>query len=102
MPQERERDRDRDDDDRKGGRGGSRDGGGAAAFRGRKVCRFCADTTVTPDYKNPTLLKNYLTDRGKLTPSRVSGTCAKHQRAMATAVRRARMIALVPFTVTGR
>ncbi len=93
-----------DDRDRKGGRGGSGGGAGGAgaAFRGRKVCRFCADTTIVPDYKNPALLKNYLTDRGKLTPARVSGTCAKHQRAMATAVRRARMIALVPFTVTGR
>ncbi len=81
---------------------GDRNGGGANAFRGRKVCRFCADSTVTADYKNPSMLKNYLTDRGKLTPARVTGNCAKHQRALATAVRRARMIALVPFTVTGR
>ena len=87
-----------EDDDRKGGRGGSAGG----AFRGRKGCRFCADTEIVADYKDPTLLKNYLTDRGKLTPARVTGTCAKHQRALATAVRRARMIALVPFTVTGK
>ncbi|MBL4634509.1 MAG: 30S ribosomal protein S18 [Kofleriaceae bacterium] len=76
--------------------------GGAGAFRGRKVCRFCADSTVKADYKNPSMLKNYLTDRGKLTPARVTGNCAKHQRALATAVRRARVIALMPFTVTGR
>lgn len=97
MAQARNEERDRDDD-RKGGRGGS----GGGAFRGRKVCRFCADSTVVPDYKNPSMLKSYLTDRGKLTPARVTGNCAKHQRALAAAVRRARMIALVPFTVTGR
>ena len=87
-----------EDKDRKFGRGGS----GGGAFRGRKVCRFCADSTVVPDYKNPSMLKSYLTDRGKLTPARVTGNCAKHQRALAAAVRRARMIALIPFTVTGR
>ncbi len=86
-----------EDDDRKGGRGGN-----AGAFRGRKGCRFCADSELVADYKDPGLLKNYLTDRGKLTPARVTGTCAKHKRALATAVRRARMIALVPFTVTGK
>ncbi len=68
----------------------------------RKVCRFCADTTVVLDYKNPQVLKNFITDRGKLVPRRISGNCAKHQRALSTAVRRARMIALIPFTVTGR
>jgi len=91
-------DKNEDDDRSKGGRGG----GNNAAFRGRKGCRFCADTEVVANYKDPAMLRNYLTDRGKLTPARVSGTCAKHQRALATAVRRARMIALVPFTVTGK
>lgn len=78
---------------------------GKATGRGlgrRKVCRFCADTTVTIDYKNPALLKNFVTDRGKMVPKRISGNCAKHQRGLALAVRRARMIALLPFTVTGR
>lgn len=83
------------DDDRKGGRGGR-------GFSRRKMCRFCGEDAATIDYKNPTLLKSFITDRGKLVPRRISGSCAKHQRALALAVRRARMIALVPFTVTGR
>lgn len=68
----------------------------------RKMCRFCADTSVKIDYKNPQILKNFMTDRGKITPRRISGNCAKHQRALALAIRRSRMIALMPFTVTGR
>lgn len=68
----------------------------------RKVCRFCADSSLALDYKNPQVLKNFITDRGKLVPRRISGNCAKHQRALSVAVRRARMIALMPFTVTGR
>lgn len=68
----------------------------------RKVCRFCLDATAVLDYKNPQLLKSFITDRGKITPRRVSGNCAKHQRALALAIRRARMIALLPFAVTGR
>lgn len=78
---------------------------GKASGRGisrRKVCRFCADATVVLDYKNPQILKGYMTDRGKITPRRISGNCAKHQRALALAIRRSRMIALMPFTVTGR
>lgn len=68
----------------------------------RKVCRFCLDASAVLDYKNPQLLKSFITDRGKITPRRVSGNCAKHQRALALAIRRARMIALLPFAVTGR
>lgn len=68
----------------------------------RRVCRFCADTTVSIDYKNPQILKNFITDRGKITPRRISGNCAKHQRRLALAIRRARMVALMPYTVTGR
>lgn len=68
----------------------------------RKVCRFCADTTVTLDYKNPTVLRNFITERGKLIPRRITGNCAKHQRKLSLAIRRARMIALLPFAVTGR
>jgi small subunit ribosomal protein S18 len=83
------------DDDRKGGRG-------RGGFSRRKMCRFCGEDAVAIDYKNPPLLKGFITDRGKLVPRRISGNCAKHQRAIALAVRRARMIALVPFTVTGR
>ncbi len=68
----------------------------------RKGCRFCADGTQQLDYKNPQILKNFVTDRGKLVPRRISGNCAKHQRKLAVAVSRARMIALLPFSVTGR
>jgi small subunit ribosomal protein S18 len=78
---------------------------GKAPSRGlgrRKMCRFCADTEVPIDYKNPSLLKNFVTDRGKMIPRRISGNCAKHQRKLALAIRRARMIALLPFAVTGR
>ena len=72
------------------------------SFGRRKVCRFCVDKGVSLDYKNPQVLKNFITDRGKLVPRRISGNCAKHQRALALAVRKARMIALMPFTVTGK
>ncbi len=71
-------------------------------FGRRKVCRFCADSTVTIDYKNPSLLKSFITERGKVVPRRISGNCARHQRRLSVAIRRARMIALMPFTVTGR
>jgi small subunit ribosomal protein S18 len=71
-------------------------------FTRRKVCRFCADSAIAIDYKNPSLLKNFITDRGKVIPRRISGNCAKHQRRLSVAIRRARMIALMPFTVTGR
>jgi small subunit ribosomal protein S18 len=84
---------DRDDDKRGGKRGG-------AAPR-RKMCRFCAEAAVPIDYKNPQLLRGFITDRGKMVPRRISGTCAKHQRAISLAVRRARMLALMPFTVSG-
>ena len=71
-------------------------------FIRRKVCRFCADTKVKPDYKETGLLKHFISERGKLIPRRITGNCAKHQRQVATAIRRARMIALMPFVVTGK
>ena len=93
----------------KGGRGGGKGGkdakGGGARKRGfarRKVCRFCADRNVGIDYKDPQTLKHFITDRGKIIPRRISGNCAKHQRKISVAVKRARMIALMPFTVTGK
>ena len=84
-------------DDRRGGKGG---GGRGGASR-RKVCRFCSETTTPIDYKNPQLLRSLITDRGKMVPRRISGSCAKHQRAISTAIRRARMLALLPISVTG-
>ncbi len=71
-------------------------------FTRRKVCRFCADKNVPIDYKDPQTLKYFITDRGKIIPRRISGNCAKHQRKVAVAIKRARMIALMPFTVTGK
>ena len=67
----------------------------------RKPCKFCADENLKIDYKDQALLKYFITDRGKLDPRRISGNCAKHQREIAVAVQRARMIALMPFAVTG-
>src|SRR6266436_4975562 len=71
-------------------------------FARRKVCRFCADKNVGIDYKDPQTLKYFITDRGKIIPRRISGNCARHQRKVGTAIKRARMIALMPFTVTGK
>ena len=81
--------------------GGDRDGGKKRSLGRRKMCKFCADETIKIDYKDAGLLKYVLTDRGKLVPRRLSGNCAKHQREISTAVNRARMIALMPFSVTG-
>ena len=68
----------------------------------RRACKFCTDENLVIDYKNAALLKYFITDRGKLVPRRLTGNCAKHQRAIARAVARARMIALMPFAVTGK
>ncbi|MDR3092839.1 MAG: 30S ribosomal protein S18 [Endomicrobium sp.] len=64
----------------------------------KKVCRFCADK-IEIDYKNVNLLRTFVTDKGKILSGRITGTCAKHQRELDRAIKRARMIALLPFTV---
>jgi small subunit ribosomal protein S18 len=69
-------------------------------FRRRKVCRFCVDTSITIDYKDPRTLRFFTTERGKIIPRRVSGNCAKHQRKLTTAIKRARTIALMPYAAT--
>ena len=67
----------------------------------RKVCRFCADRDSVIDYKDTRALSSFVTERGKLVPSRITGNCAKHQRELTTAIKRARAVALLPFsTVT--
>jgi small subunit ribosomal protein S18 len=66
----------------------------------KRVCRYCADKTVFIDYKDPQALKYFVSDRGKIVPRRISGNCARHQRKVQLAVKRARNIALLPFTVT--
>jgi small subunit ribosomal protein S18 len=63
----------------------------------RKVCRFCADKSLTIDYKDPKLLRSFITERGKIVPRRISGNCARHQRELAVAIKRARHIAFLPF-----
>ena len=67
----------------------------------RKMCKFCGDETIKIDYKDAGLLKYFITDRGKIVPRRISGNCAKCQRKVALAIKRSRMVALMPFTVTG-
>ncbi len=66
-------------------------------YHRRKVCRFCADKTLEISYKEPKALKYFITERAKIIPRRISGTCAKHQRALTVAIKRARSIALLPF-----
>ncbi len=64
----------------------------------KKYCRFCRNKEDI-DYKNVDLLARYITERRKIVPRRVTGVCAKHQRILATAIKRARLLALIPFTV---
>ena len=66
-------------------------------MRRRKVCQFCADKDKKIDYKDAETLKKYITERGKILPKRITGTCAIHQRAVTTAVKRARTVALLPY-----
>ena len=72
------------------------------ARRGRKrkkVCFFCANHIDHVDYKDTDLLKRYVSEKGKILPRRVTGTCAKHQRTLTISIKRARIIALMPFTI---
>ncbi len=67
--------------------------------RRKKVCVFCADKNEVIDYKDANLLRKYISERGKILPRRITGNCAKHQRALTVAVKRARQIALIPYVV---
>lgn len=99
-----------DYDDRERGerRGGPRTGGGPGGPAGRKrrptqvrtrrVCPFCADNAKAIDYKQVDMLKRYVTERGQIRPRRKTSLCAKHQRRLATAIKRARFMALLPYT----
>jgi len=83
----------------RGGRGG-RGGKGSykkRIYHRRKVCRFCADSSLVIEYKDPKALKYFITERGKIIPRRISGSCAKHQRALTRAIKRARTIAFLPY-----
>ncbi|HEY2902516.1 MAG TPA: 30S ribosomal protein S18 [Polyangia bacterium] len=89
------------DREERGDRDGDRDAPKKRSVGRRKQCKFCGDENLKIDYKDAGLLKYFITDRGKLVPRRISGNCAKHQREIAVSVNRARMIALMPFAVTG-
>ncbi len=66
-------------------------------YHRRKVCRFCADSNMVINYKDTRSLRYFITERGKIIPRRISGCCAKHQRALTHAIKRARTIALLPY-----
>jgi small subunit ribosomal protein S18 len=87
-----------------GERGGEGRGGGMRRGRPgprRKVCRFCADKSLKVDFKDVRTLQSFITEGGKIVPARTSGNCAKHQRQLAIAIKRARVVALLPFSTLG-
>ncbi len=67
-------------------------------FSRKKVCRFCADKELGIDYKDVKTLRNFVSERGKIIPRRIVGTCASHQRQLCEAIKRARQIALLPYS----
>ncbi|HKD43735.1 MAG TPA: 30S ribosomal protein S18 [Myxococcaceae bacterium] len=95
--------------DRDGARGGGRSGGtgngldeekrGGRGFGRKKICRFCAEKNAKVDFKDQATLKYFVTERGKIIPRRISGNCARHQRQVAVAIKRARGLALIPYVV---
>ncbi len=95
-PKGKGRDRDRDRG-RDGGRDGGREGKGGFRRHRPKVCQFCAEKATWVDYKDVQLLRRFVSDRGKIRARRVTGTCAQHQRDVATAVKNAREMALIPY-----
>jgi small subunit ribosomal protein S18 len=93
----------RDEESRGGGRGGGKKddkekgGGRRTFFRRRRVCKFCVEKIDYISYKDIKMLTPFIPERGKIQPRRISGTCATHQRALQTAIKRARQLALVPY-----
>jgi small subunit ribosomal protein S18 len=84
----------------RGGGGGRKDdkgGGRRGMFRRRRVCKFCAEHIDHISYKDVKLLSQFIPERGKIQPRRLSGTCATHQRKLQTAIKRARQLALIPY-----
>jgi small subunit ribosomal protein S18 len=67
----------------------------------RRYCRFCADSKIEISYKNIDILKQFISIRGKILPRRISGNCARHQREVSVAIKRARYLALLPYTTVG-
>lgn len=78
--------------------GAEKTGGGKMRKPKKKVCNFCIDKVEHIDYKDVNKLRRYISERGKIIPRRISGNCAKHQRQLTVAIKRARNIALLPFT----
>ena len=72
-------------------------GGKGRFYQRRKICRFCVDNELEINYKLPKALKQFITERGKIIPRRITGTCAKHQRQLTVAIKQSRQIALLPF-----
>jgi len=81
-------------------RGGSGGGGGKRRYVRKKFCRFCAEKELQIDYKNTYMIKQFISERGKIVPRRITGNCAKHQRKLTMEIKKARIVALIPFTAT--
>lgn len=94
----RDRDRDKDRRDKKGA---DKDKKGFKKGK-KKYCQFCADKKTLIDYKDVGMLRKFVSDRGKIRARRVTGNCTQHQRRVATAVKNAREMALLPYSSTGR
>lgn len=80
-----------------GGRPGARPGGGRKFFRRKKVCKFCVERIDVIQYRDVRLLQQFVAERGKIVPRRLTGVCTTHQRSLARAIKQARNIALLPF-----
>lgn len=87
------RERDKDKKDKRGEKGKK-----FQLSMRRKMCRFCADKKLSIDYKDAKLLQPFLSERGRIIPRRITGNCAGHQREVTSAIKRARILAFIPFT----
>ena len=85
-------------DDRRGGPGGGPGGKKKFFYRRKRVCKFCVEKIEYSDFKDVKTLQQFIPERGKILPRRISGTCALHQRKLQNAIKRARIAALLPFT----
>jgi small subunit ribosomal protein S18 len=85
-------------DDRRGGPGGPQGGKKKFFYRRKRVCKFCVEKIEYIDFKDVKTLQQFIPERGKILPRRISGTCALHQRKLQNAIKRARIAALLPFT----
>jgi small subunit ribosomal protein S18 len=84
--------------DSRGGPGGQQGGKKKFFYRRKRVCKFCVEKLEYIDYKDVKMLQGFIPERGKILPRRISGTCALHQRKLQNAIKRARIVALLPFT----